>query len=114
MLKVTVKGDFTNTSRYLEKMNHKEFMSKIMTYADMGTNALEKYTPHDTGYTAQSWYSEIEETNDSLTIRWNNSHINKGVPIAVFCNMDTERELAVMFGVEIILTRHYSQFLTIY
>jgi hypothetical protein len=83
MLKVTVKGDFTNTSRYLEKMNHKEFLSKVMTYAEMGTDALEKYTPHDTGFTAQSWYSEIEETADSLTIRWKNSHINKGVPIAI-------------------------------
>ena len=83
MLKVTVKGDFTNTSRYLEKMNHKEFLTKVMTYAEMGTDAFAKYTPIDTGYTAQSWYSEIEETNDSLTIRWKNSHINKGVPIAI-------------------------------
>ena len=83
MLKVTFRGDFTNTSSYLEKMNHKEFLTKIMTYAEMGTAALEKYTPRDTGYTAQSWYSEIEETPESLTIRWNNSHINKGVPIAI-------------------------------
>lgn len=83
MLKVTVKGDFTNTSRYLEKMSHKEFLTKIMTYAEMGTDALEKYTPKDTGFTAQSWYSEIEESNDSLVIRWKNSHINKNVPIAI-------------------------------
>ena len=83
MLKVTVSGDFTNTSRYLEKMSHKEFMTKVMTYAEMGTAALEKYTPRDSGYTAQSWYSEIEENDESLVIRWNNSHINKGVPIAI-------------------------------
>ena len=30
MLKVTVKGDFTKTSNYLEKMNHKEFLTKVM------------------------------------------------------------------------------------
>ena len=83
MLKVTVKGDFTNTSRYLEKMNHKEFLSKVMNYAEMGTDALAKYTPTDTGFTAQSWYSEIEESKDSLVIRWKNSHINDGVPIAI-------------------------------
>ncbi len=83
MLKVTVKGDFTNTSRYLEKMNHKEFLSKVMNYAEIGTDALAKYTPIDTGFTAQSWYSEIEESKDSLVIRWKNSHINDGVPIAI-------------------------------
>ena len=83
MLKVIVRGDFSNTSHYLEKMSHKEFISKVMNYAEIGTNALEKYTPIDTGYTAQSWYSEIEESNDSLVIRWKNSHINEGVPIAI-------------------------------
>ena len=83
MLKVTVKGDFTNTSRYLEKMSHKDFLSKVMNYAEMGTDALEKYTPRDTGFTAQSWYSEIEESKDSLVIRWKNTHINEGVPIAI-------------------------------
>lgn len=83
MLKVTVKGDFTNTSRYLEKMSHKEFLSKVMTYAEMGTDALAKYTPIDSGFTAQSWYSEIEESNDGLVIRWKNSNINEGVPIAI-------------------------------
>ena len=83
MLKVTVKGDFTKTSRYLEKMNHKDFLSKVMAYAEMGTDALEKYTPKDTGFTAQSWYSEIEESKDNLVIRWKNSHINEGVPIAI-------------------------------
>lgn len=83
MLKITVKGDFSNASRYLEKMNHKKFMTKVMDYAEMGTDALQKYTPIDTGYTGQSWYSEIEETDTSLTIRWKNSNINDGVPIAI-------------------------------
>lgn len=83
MLKVTVNGDFSNTSRYLEKMNHKEFMTKIMAYAERGTQELAKYTPKDTGFTAESWYSEIEENNDSLVIRWKNSHINENVPIAI-------------------------------
>lgn len=83
MLKVTFNGDFTNTSRYLEKMSHKDFLSKVMNYAEIGTDALEKYTPRDTGFTAQSWYSEIEESEDSLVIRWKNTHINDGVPIAI-------------------------------
>ena len=83
MLKVTVKGDFTKTNRYLDKLRHKRFMTKVMTYAERGTQALAQNTPHDTGFTADSWYSEIEETDETLTIYWKNSHINDGVPIAI-------------------------------
>lgn len=83
MLKVTVKGDFTKTSRYLDRMHHKKFLSRIMGYADRGTQALANYTPHDTGFTADSWYSEIEENDTTLTISWKNSNINEGVPIAI-------------------------------
>ncbi len=83
MLKVTVKGDFTKTSRYLDKIRHKKFLTRVMMYADRGTQALSQYTPYDSGLTASSWYSEIEETSDTLTIRWKNSNINNGVPIAI-------------------------------
>ena len=83
MLEVTVKGDFRKASRYLEKLRHKDFLGRVMAYAERGTDALRQYTPHDTGFTAESWYCEIEETADSLTISWKNSHINKGVPIAI-------------------------------
>lgn len=87
MLKVTVKGDFTKTSRYLDKMRHKDFLSRVMGYADRGTQALAQLTPHDTGFTASSWYCEIEESADNLTIYWKNSHINKGVPIAIILQL---------------------------
>ena len=83
MLKVTVKGDFTKTSRYLDNLRHKKFLTRVMAYADQGTQALSQLTPYDTGFTASSWYSEIEETDDTLTIYWKNSHINNGVPIAI-------------------------------
>ena len=83
MLKLTVKGDFIKTSRYLDSLRHKKFLNRLMKYADKGTKALAKYTPHDTGYTAQSWYSEIEETDGRITIYWKNTNINDGVPIAI-------------------------------
>lgn len=49
----------------------------------MGVDALAQQTPVDTGLTAASWYSEIEETDETLTIYWKNSNINDGVPIAI-------------------------------
>lgn len=83
MLKVTIKGDFRKTTRYLERLNHAEFMQNLMQYAEIGTQALADNTPKDSGVTAASWYSEIEETNDGLTIYWKNSNVNDGVPIAI-------------------------------
>lgn len=83
MVKITTTGDFSKTRGYLNKMRHARFMDKISNYAQMGTDALASATPIDSGLTAESWYSEIEESKDSLTIYWKNSNINDGVPIAI-------------------------------
>ena len=37
----------------------------------------------DSGLTASSWYYTIERQNGKVTINFNNSNINKGVPIAI-------------------------------
>lgn len=83
MIKLTTTGDFSKTRSYLDKLRHRRFLDKIKNYAQIGTDALAHQTPIDSGLTAQSWYSEIEETNETLTIYWKNSNINKGVPIAI-------------------------------
>ena len=45
--------------------------------------ALKSATPVDSGETADSWYYEIEHNRQSSVIRFNNSNINDGVPIAI-------------------------------
>lgn len=52
-------------------------------YGREGVAALTSATPVDSGTTAQSWYYEIKNQNGSATITFLNSHINKGVPIAI-------------------------------
>ena len=52
-------------------------------YGDEGVIALRNATPVDSGLTADSWYYEIENTKDGLSIHWNNRNVNKGVNIAV-------------------------------
>lgn len=83
MIKITTRGDFSKSRRYLNKMRHARFLSRIGGYAQMGTDALASATPVDSGLTAESWYSEIEEGDETLTIYWKNSNVNKGVPIAI-------------------------------
>ena len=83
MITITTSGDFRRARSYLAKLRHTKFLKRVGGYAQMGVDALAQQTPVDTGLTASSWYSEIEETDETLTIYWKNSNINDGVPIAI-------------------------------
>jgi hypothetical protein len=83
MITFRLKGDFSKFNRYMEKTKEAARMSTLDKYGKEGVSALSSATPVDTGLTASSWYYEIEHTNESATISFHNSHINKGVPIAI-------------------------------
>ncbi len=77
------KGDFSKLSRYLERAKEAVRLGTLDKYGNEGVAALASATPVDSGETANSWYYEIERTNGSVAIRFNNSHVNQGVPIAI-------------------------------
>lgn len=77
------KGDFSKLSRYLEKAREAAKIGVLDRYGREGVAALSSATPVDSGETANSWYYEIERQNGSVSITFNNSHVNKGVPIAI-------------------------------
>lgn len=83
MITVTQKGDFKNLEAFLKKPFKKNARSILERYGKMGVQSLSAATPKDTGNTAASWGYEIEEKSDSITIRWTNSNVNKGVNIAI-------------------------------
>lgn len=76
-------GNFKGTKNFLANLKKRNFISKLDKYGQMGVDALREATPKDTGKTANSWYYEIEETRDSVTIRWLNSNTNRSIPIAL-------------------------------
>lgn len=76
-------GDFKWTKNFLANLKKRNFINKLDKYGQMGVDALREATPKDTGKTANSWYYEIEETRDSVTIRWLNSNTNRSIPIAL-------------------------------
>lgn len=76
-------GNFGKTSSYLGRMRHKGFLKRIAAQAQIGVDALAQYTPKDSGLTANSWYSEIEESENSVTVYWKNSNIHNGFPVAI-------------------------------
>ena len=77
------KGDFKKTERYLKRVKGINFQELLDKYGREGVAALASATPVDTGLTASSWYYKIEKTSGSVSITFNNSNIQNGVPIAI-------------------------------
>lgn len=78
MLKVTVKGDFKKTEKFLKKIQNGSIYDRFGYYGQLGVEALQKGTPKDTGLTASSWDYETKIGKDSATITWTNSNIQGG------------------------------------
>ena len=83
MISFRQKGDFSKLSRYLERAKGAARLSILDKYGREGVAALSSATPVDSGETANSWFYEIKHNNGSASITFCNSHINKGVPIAI-------------------------------
>ena len=83
MITFRQKGDFSKLTRYLTKVKAAAKVSVLDRFGKEGVAALSSATPKDSGLTADSWFYETEITNGSATISSHNSHINKGVPIAI-------------------------------
>lgn len=77
------KGNFSKLTSFLEKAKHAIKISDLDKYGREGVAALASVTPVDTGQTAKSWSYEIKNTNGSVSITFNNSNIQNGVPIAI-------------------------------
>lgn len=83
MISFRLKGDFSKTSRFLEKVKNAVRRGDLDKYGQQGVAALASATPVDTGKTAQSWEYRISNTRDSVTITFHNTNIQNGVPIAI-------------------------------
>ena len=83
MISFRQQGDFSNLTKFLERAKEVIHLGELDKYGREGVAALASATPVDTGETANSWYYKIENNNESATITFHNSNINKGVPIAI-------------------------------
>lgn len=83
MITFRQKGDFSKLNGYLERVKRAAKMSILDKYGREGVAALASATPVDTGKTASSWYYRIDNRPGSISITFNNSNIQNGVPIAI-------------------------------
>lgn len=83
MISFSHKGDFSKTRGFLENAKKSSRLKVLDKYGNRGVAALSSATPVDSGVTASSWYYEIERGSSYEKINFLNSHVNKGVPIAI-------------------------------
>ena len=83
MITFRQKGDFSKLTSFLERAKEAVKLGNLDKYGREGVDALSSATPVRTGLTANSWHYEIEHQNGSVSITFNNSNVNKGVPIAI-------------------------------
>lgn len=85
MISITQTGsDFKKAVKYLKKMNSKNTKKAIFQkYGRLGVEALAAATPKESGVTARSWKYEFTESGGLYKLTWSNTHVNKGVPIAI-------------------------------
>jgi hypothetical protein len=67
----------------LSRLKSKQVFDILSKYGSIGQNALSNATPKDSGETSQSWSYTIVQKPGYYSIRWHNSHVNDGVPIAI-------------------------------
>lgn len=80
---VTTKGDFKKTRRWLDRLEHYEITRVLNKFGEIAVQRLNELTPKRTGKTAESWYYEIHEGTDAVSISFHNSNINEGQLIAL-------------------------------
>lgn len=83
MIKFKQKGDFKTLTNYLLKVNKGFDVGILDKYGEEGVTALRSATPKDTGLTADSWEYRVTRGDGSVSIMFNNTNVQNGVPIAV-------------------------------
>lgn len=83
MITVTQRGSFSNTERYLKRLSNIQLQAILDKYGMLGVNALSNATPVDSGRTASSWYYKVVGGRGYCSIRWYNSNVVAGKPIAI-------------------------------
>ena len=85
MIKIRCRGSYEKTEKFLTKCKDVNDIRRILEkYGREGVSALSAATPIDSGETASSWYFEIIQNKDEISLVFNNSSSTKnGIPIAI-------------------------------
>ena len=82
-MKVTVKGDFKKTDKFLKKKLNIGYWELLEHYGRKGVEALKNATPVDSGATRAAWYYLVEATPGGARLTWCNDNKSKYVNVAI-------------------------------
>lgn len=84
MITVEMKGDFSKTDKFFERLKNMLKIGELDKYGRMGVEALARATPKDTGKTSESWQYKILNRPGAMSIVWENTNTTRdGTPIVV-------------------------------
>ncbi len=87
MIRIKTTGSFKKTEAFLRKMSSGDIYRSIEAGARAGVSALEKATPLDSGLASNSWGYVIERSGKAVTIKWTNTDVENGFPVAVMLQL---------------------------
>ena len=89
LVKVSHKGDFSETKSFLKKLKEKRFYDSLERYGNKGVELLSANTPMRTGKTASSWSFVLVKESDSVTLEWHNNSLGSDnqTPIALLIQL---------------------------
>lgn len=83
MISIKHRGNLNKTEKFLKYTTKSNYFRIFEKYGREGVKALASVTPVDSGETANLWNYKISRSSRGVSITWSNSHIDKGVPIAI-------------------------------
>lgn len=83
MISFTVTGSTKRTEAFLRKVSKGDIFQSLDSSAREGVSALIAGTPVESGLAADSWGYEIEHSRGSVTIKWTNTDVENGFPVAI-------------------------------
>lgn len=83
MITFRQKGNFSKLNRYFNRVKEVVKVGDLDRIGREGVQALSSATPRDTGLTATSWKYSIERSSNRVSIKFDNTNIQNGVPIAI-------------------------------
>jgi hypothetical protein len=76
-------GSFKNLEKFLKAMQKLDIKKLAEAQAKRGVAALRAHTPRESSLAAESWSYEIVQNGSNVIIRWLNSDVENGFPVAI-------------------------------
>lgn len=79
MIEIKVASKGKKTEDWLRKIARGDISAELSRFGEEGVRALARYTPVETGLSAQSWGYRVRKTKKGYTIEWfNTDRISSG------------------------------------